>query len=770
MSLVRVNLLSMSIYGGILILTVLSLRLLLKNRLPKRTFSILWCMALLRLLSPVSVEAPFGIVPAVQEHLLADSEESWGKLLAELLSGRLYSGGNTVPEESIMSREKPVSGEKSASGEKPVSGEKIVSGENTVPGEKIVSRKSPMSGESFVFGKNVGLEENSGHRETAGGTFPEGKAYGIAGSQPMGNGWSGRGFFHGLREGDLLRKAGMAGSVICAVSFLALYLYCLGRFRTALPLEDPFAEQWLERNRLLRKVRVCQSDRISSPLTYGVVRPVILLPKQLLQEDGSKMEYILQHELVHIRRFDGAWKLAMAAALCLHWFNPLVWVMYVFMNRDLELSCDEEVLRVFGAKARKGYALTLIGMEEDRQFSMPLYSGFGKNAVEERVGAIMKYKKKSKVTIVIAAVLVLTVGCIFVTTSRAEADPAKGDKDLSEADVYDVRLMDPPVGNFGGTDGADGIASLGTGTGAGGNAGTGAASNAGLGTATGVDSNGGSGNVDRVDLPAEGENTYRLIYMKEGMPESEPAQLVTGAGYGILIPQEGWTGFGPDGWMSEDNHEVELWVANFSAEGSDYHGMDRKQIAEALQGEGYQEENGRYWKYEEANDRIMWVELHLADDQGIWGVLYTCPGEAEEGWGVELRAMAQTFTIMPSDSAENASTIETYNVYYREAEERALEAEMARWLSTRLEAALADRDSIAPYLAEGYAVDTDILDVVREWDQGETHVRLHPSDGHCIASVPVKTTESEEDSNDYLTVELLKEGEDWKICFMGIEK
>ena len=768
MSLVRVNLLYMSIYGGILILTVLFLRLLLKKRLPKRTFSILWCMALLRLLVPVSVDAPFSIASVIQERLLADSEESQVNFLAELFSGGLYSG------ESIVS------------GKNPMSGENLVSGENSVPGQSIVSGESPEPGKKIMSGKNTGSEGNSGRRETTGGSFPDRNGDRIAGSRPMESGWSGRELFRGLQEGDLLRKAGMTGSVICAAVFLALYLYCLGRFRTALPLEDPFAERWLEGNRLLRKVRVCQSDRISSPLTYGVVRPVILLPKQLLQEDRQKMEYILQHELVHIRRFDGAWKLAMAAALCLHWFNPLVWMMYLFMNRDLELSCDEEVLRIFGTKARKGYALTLIGMEEDRQFSMPLYSGFGKSAVEERVGAIMRYKKKRKIIIVIAAMMVLTVGCIFATTSRAEADPAAGDKDLPEVGAYDALPMDPPVGTFtgidglygntgsGATTGMDGNAASGAGTGMDGNAASGADTamdgSAGLGTATGADANGESGSAGGTGLSAEGENTYRLIYMKEGMPESEPAQLVTGPGYGILIPREGWTAFGPDGWMSEDNHEVEFWVANFSAEGSDYYGFDIQQIAEALQGEGYQEENGCYWKYEETNDRMMWAELRRADDQGVWGIFYTCPGEAQEGWGVELRAMAQTFTVIPSGSAGTDSLIETYNAYYREAEERALEAEMTRWLSSRLEAAFVDHASIDPYLADGYDVDTDILDAIREWGQGETHVRFHPTDGHCVASVSVKTTESEEDSNDYLTVEMLKEGEDWKICFMGIEK
>ncbi|MDE6923719.1 MAG: M56 family metallopeptidase [Acetatifactor sp.] len=116
--------------------------------------------------------------------------------------------------------------------------------------------------------------------------------------------------------------------MLFASVFLTLYLNCLRRFRTALPVEDPEVEQWLGRNRLLRRVRVCRSDRISSPLTYGLVRPVILL-SGFPGREGQKLKYILQHEMVHIRRFDGIWKLAMTAALCLHWFNPLVWVMYI---------------------------------------------------------------------------------------------------------------------------------------------------------------------------------------------------------------------------------------------------------------------------------------------------------------------------------------------------------------------------------------------------------------------------------------------------------
>ena len=105
------------------------------------------------------------------------------------------------------------------------------------------------------------------------------------------------------------------------------------------------------------------AGRISSPLTFGVLRPVILVPKKTDWTDETALRYVLEHEFVHIQRFDVLSKLLLIAAVCVHWFNPLVWVMYVLANRDLELSCDETVLRRFGGDIRAAYARVLIRME-----------------------------------------------------------------------------------------------------------------------------------------------------------------------------------------------------------------------------------------------------------------------------------------------------------------------------------------------------------------------------------------------------------------------
>ena len=156
------------------------------------------------------------------------------------------------------------------------------------------------------------------------------------------------------------------GAAVCAVVFAAAYGRCCREFRAFFPVESEVTRRWLQSHPLRRTVAIRQSGRISSPLTFGVLRPVILVPKKTDWTDETALRYVLEHEFVHIQRFDVLSKLLLIAAVCVHRFNPLVWVMYVLANRDLELSCDETVLRRFGGDIRAAYARVLIRMEAAR--------------------------------------------------------------------------------------------------------------------------------------------------------------------------------------------------------------------------------------------------------------------------------------------------------------------------------------------------------------------------------------------------------------------
>lgn len=209
----------------------------------------------------------------------------------------------------------------------------------------------------------------------------------------------------------------LCGMGICALFFGTAYLHGRRRLAQARPVEDPWAVQWLADHALRRPVVLRQCGLIDGPLTYGLLRPVIVVPEGTDWAD-DRMAYVLAHELVHIRRWDPLWKLVLTVTVCVHWFNPLVWLLYVLANRDLELSCDEAVIRHAAGDARAAYARTLIDMEEQKTIPGVLYSHFSKNPMEERITAIMRLKKATILAISAAALLVMGIVTVFATSAK----------------------------------------------------------------------------------------------------------------------------------------------------------------------------------------------------------------------------------------------------------------------------------------------------------------------------------------------------------------
>ena len=212
------------------------------------------------------------------------------------------------------------------------------------------------------------------------------------------------------------------GALVCALVFAIAYWKCRQECQTSLPVDNDFIKGWLSSHQLKREISIRQSSRFSVPLTYGVLRPVILTPTSTDWENTKALQYVFAHEYVHIRRFDSITKLVLITGLCVHWFNPLVWAMYVLANRDIELSCDEAVVRLFGENTKAAYARSLISMEETRSGLTPLCNNFNKNAIEERITAIMKMKKTSVFSLVLALFLVFGVTTAFATSAVAMAN------------------------------------------------------------------------------------------------------------------------------------------------------------------------------------------------------------------------------------------------------------------------------------------------------------------------------------------------------------
>ena len=217
-----------------------------------------------------------------------------------------------------------------------------------------------------------------------------------------------------------LTLAWLAVALLLLLLLGLAYARGLRRFQRAEPMNDPFIRAWLKQNALRRPVEVRASAGMDSPMTYGVLRPVILLPKGIDKGDAGALLCALDHELSHIRHFDAVWKLIIAAAACLHWFNPLVWAMAILANRDIELCCDARVLRRGGEEERRAYASALVRMEEARAHALPLASAFSRNALEERIGAIMNVKKRSVVALLTALLITAVSLAAFAAAPASE--------------------------------------------------------------------------------------------------------------------------------------------------------------------------------------------------------------------------------------------------------------------------------------------------------------------------------------------------------------
>ena len=233
----------------------------------------------------------------------------------------------------------------------------------------------------------------------------------------------------------------ITGVVLLALLLTFLYARSRRMFAESIPVETPKCNEWLQKQQLHRKITIRVSDQISSPVTYGIIRPVILLPKNIDYENNCVIESILTHEYTHIKRFDGISKFVLAITLCVHWFNPLVWVLYVLANRDIELSCDEKVIHILGYENKARYALALLDLKERQNNALMLYNSFSRSATKERISSIMKYKKHSFFSIVGAALILCVAVCCFLTSAKAmgEEVPAIMSEEVRQSYNFDNR-------------------------------------------------------------------------------------------------------------------------------------------------------------------------------------------------------------------------------------------------------------------------------------------------------------------------------------------
>lgn len=209
-------------------------------------------------------------------------------------------------------------------------------------------------------------------------------------------------------------------AILLAAYFAVGYACMVRQFRGTRLAPQPSIDALLDRFRFSRDPHICVSNSRRAPLTFGVFRPTVLLPEDLPVGD-AQFQLVLAHELAHIRRKDCLRKLLLTVCLCLYWWNPLVWMMVWLANRDMELACDEAVLRALGPDCRKAYALTLLDMAQRNPKSAPLCSGFAKSSAEERIRAILSFKRIPAWVGICVSVLFVLTASVFTTQAASPA-------------------------------------------------------------------------------------------------------------------------------------------------------------------------------------------------------------------------------------------------------------------------------------------------------------------------------------------------------------
>lgn len=206
------------------------------------------------------------------------------------------------------------------------------------------------------------------------------------------------------------------GAVFAGAAFAVYHIKSRITFSCAVPADysiEPLKNEF----GIARRVRLLVSDRTDSPLTYGIFSPVIILPKGM-DLRGEDVRNVLCHELAHIKRLDSLFKALLAVCAAVYWFNPPVWIMFVFANRDIELACDETALRR-GKTAPEDYAMTLISVEENRcvpaERSFSLAGSFSGGSLEERIRDVMTKRKSAFAGISAAALSAAAAVAVNVT-------------------------------------------------------------------------------------------------------------------------------------------------------------------------------------------------------------------------------------------------------------------------------------------------------------------------------------------------------------------
>lgn len=351
METVFLQILGMSITACYVILLVILVRLPMK-KIPRVFSYFLWVAVLFRLICPLSIENPASLIPSSDTNL---------SVIVQKITGEQVS----IKKNQIGFWENEQSGTSETANSR-----------SAVDGSAGTAGPSGDSVEGLSAHTLMANEMAAGPEQSTN-------------LMPFGD---------GIRQGNWI----FAGAVLWLTGAALLLLYSI---YTAVKLKQRL------KNARNTEENVYELEGLETPFVFGFFHPLIFLPVGI---SGVARSCILDHERIHIRRMDHVVKPIAYVVLCIHWFNPLVWLAYHLMCEDMEFSCDESVLRKRGSAIRKEYSRSLVALSGGKRFAAGGPLAFGENQVKGRIKNILNYRKPGRAVIVIAVIVVaaLSVGLI----------------------------------------------------------------------------------------------------------------------------------------------------------------------------------------------------------------------------------------------------------------------------------------------------------------------------------------------------------------------
>ncbi len=375
-------LLRMSAYGSIAVLLVLVLRVLLR-KLPKKAVVLLWLVAAIRLVCPLNFETPVSLL-------------------------------NLAPQ-SVLSRLDPAL---------------------AADGQMSSVEDTPLEDMGAGVQDHDGISEISGQDGTIGFSLTTGSVADDPGTGDITITLDPSDSSHRIAAGDVAPDGALSETAVydtgVPVSGIVFIVWILGAVAVVIYVTVGFMRTNRIVARLFRRSgRYLESERISTPFVYGIFSPKICVPASL---DVSEKDYMLLHEQIHVKNHDALIKAFSIVVLCLHWFNPLVWVAVRLCMSDLEMRCDEEVVDILGERIRKDYCLSIVNHATEDSGIRAFTTAFAKKSISRmeikmRIKNLINYKKVSKLTTL--TVLIIALAATLILTSCAES-PTPGETPKAE--------------------------------------------------------------------------------------------------------------------------------------------------------------------------------------------------------------------------------------------------------------------------------------------------------------------------------------------------